>query len=443
MELTRRIIKDEDINDEENLTLLSSTNDNTNTGRRKKSSRNYKPSRFIALALFAIATLSLYNYISHGVSNHKLLDDNIISIISWSMTIVIIISISCCVYLGMLIYKHISCIYTPITLVRSTCRNRPKLIIGCITLLFIIGTFQLECDSYRELHNATDNTVKLCAKNKKTKFGGYSTVIQFIPSWFFVEQSIRRFLGDTFLFDVQHTLPQLDWRTAVLDTDKCRSVLNDFMQDGQNQTDTKQCSNVSRKAVEIGPSDRHDKWKGTHHRNEEILAPFRVSDQLRTPDKLFQDDFLTNQLNDCHIDEVSRITLQSSQSSTKTIIEPIGNDNAGIVFVLSDNFNEQNVYHILHMSSLLQCLYIGLEDYSQLNQSISLLLPLDWNNGVGLVTVEALAATYDANIIRLDDNFGTYSRVIHVHGWISDAKAIIRSASLGFQESPPLVLLYE
>ena len=208
------------------------------------------------------------------------------------------------------------------------------------------------------------------------------------------------------------------------------------MQDGQNQT-TKQCDIVSRKAVEIGPSDRHDKWKGTHHRNEEILAPFRVSDQLRTPDKLFQDDFLTEQLNDCHIDEVTRITLQSSQSSTKTIIEPIGNDNAGIVFVLSDNFNEQNVYHILHMSSLLQCLYIGLEDYSQLNQSISLLLPLDWNNGVGLVTVEALATTYDANIIRLDDNFDeTYSRVIHVHGWISDAKAIIRSASLGFQESP-------
>jgi len=202
------------------------------------------------------------------------------------------------------------------------------------------------------------------------------------------------------------------------------------MQDGQNQT-TKQCSNVYRKAVEIGPSDVHE-WKGKHHRNEEILAPFRVSDQLRTPDTLFQDDFLAKQLNDCHIDEVRRITLQSSQSNTKAIIEPTGDD--GIVFVLSGNFNEHNVYHILHMSSLLPCLYIGLEDYSQLNQSISLLLPLDWNNGVGLVTVEALAATYDANIIRLDDNFDeTYSRVIHIHGWIPDAKEMIRSASLGFQ----------
>ena len=115
------------------------------------------------------------------------------------------------------IYKHISCIYTPITLVRSTCRNRPKLMICSITFLFIISTFQLECDSYRELHNATNNTVTLCVKNKKTKFGGYSTIIQFIPSWFFVEQTIRRFLGDTFLFDDQHTIPQLDWRTAVLD----------------------------------------------------------------------------------------------------------------------------------------------------------------------------------------------------------------------------------
>ena len=436
MELTRRIIKDEDINDEENIILLSSTNDNTNTGwRKKKSSSNSTKLRFVILTLCAIATLSLYNYISHGVSNHKLLDDNTISIISWSMTIVIIISISCCISLGVLIYKHISCIHTPLTLVRNTCKSRPKLTICCITILFIIGTFQLECDSYRELHNAIDNTVTLCVKNKKTKFGGYSTIIQFIPSWFFVEQSIRRFLGDTFLFDVQHTIPQLDWRTAVLNTNQCQSILNDFMQDGQNQTDTKQCSNVYRKAVEIGPSDRHDKWKGTHHRNEEILAPFRVSDQLRTPDILFQEDFLTKQLNDCHIDEVTRITLQSFQSSTKTIIEPTGDE--GILFVLSGNFNEHNVYHILHMSSLLQCLYIGLEDYSQLDQSISLLLPLDWNNGVGLVTVEALATTYNANIIRLDDNFDeTYSRVIHVHGWISDAKAIIRSASLGFQESP-------
>ena len=288
--LTRRIIKDDDINDEENAKLLSSTNDiNTSSRRRRSSSSNSTSLRFVILTLFAIATFSLYKYISHGVSNHKLLDENTISIISWSMTIVIIISIGCCVYLGMFIYKHISCIHTPLTLVRSTCRNRPKLMICCITILFIIGTFQLECDSYRELHNATNNTVKLCAKNKKTKFGGYSTVIQFIPSWFFVEQSIRRFLGDTFLFDVQHTLPQLDWRTAVLNTNQCQSILNDFMQDGQNQT-TKQCDIVSRKAVEIGPSDRHDKWKGTHHRNEEILTPFRVSDQLRTPDKLFQDD---------------------------------------------------------------------------------------------------------------------------------------------------------
>jgi len=232
---------------------------------------------------------------------------------------------------------------------------------------------------------------------------------------------------------VQHTIPQLDWRTAVLDTDQCRSILNNFLaQDGQNQT-TKQCDIVSRKAVEIGPSDVHE-WKGKHHRNEEILAPFRVSDQLRTPDKLFQEDLLTKQLNDCHIDEVTRITLQSSQSNTKTIIEPTGEKGDDIVFVLSGNFNEHNVYHILHMSSLLPCLYIGLEDYSQLNQSISLLLPLNWNNGVGLVTVEALATTYNANIIRFDGiDDKTYSKVIHVHGWIPDAQAMFRSASLGFQ----------
>ena len=255
-----------------------------------------------------------------------------------------------------------------------------------------------------------------------------------------------RFLGDTFLFNDEEVMPHLGWRTAVLETDRCKAMWVSVR--GKNLTGGRRCNNnatIVSQALGPSPDEDNRPWQTKPERDESSLAPFRVSNELRRSDALQQANLVTKQLQECHLDSSPRVALKPlSLSRDPIIIEAESKHGQDTAIVLSvSNPDEKNVYHIMHMHSDMHCLFLALQNAASspnaVQEELHVILPTTWASPVGNLIIRALSSVFGAEVLMLDQNHTyiqqqTYRRLVHVHGPDSTGtvSSIVRSGSLGF-----------
>lgn len=402
----------------------------------------------VVSAIMVIVVGLLHFHLRRNVSNHKLLNVKVITLLSIALTLGASAFALCVLVFARWVHGRVrsdregdwGCSTSLRGRNRRTCFIVVFLCIVAVITKFGSTTSSGACSgSLRIFHDlGGNNSVRLCAK------------AWHIPSFFFVWESSMRFLGDTFLFRDEEVIAHLDWKTAVLETDQCKAQLKSVP--GRNATDGGgECNNdATAIALGMGPSPKDRPWKTKLVRNTSLLAPFRVSNELLQPDALYQANLVTKQLKDCRLDSTHRVVLKSSSSSASSphreplVLEANSKHGQGVAIILSaSNTVDSNVYHIMHMDSGSHCLFLALQNAAassdNMQQRISIVLPMPWESPVGNSIVASLAGVFGAEVLTLDRNYTylqqqrTYKSLVHVHGpYIEAIPALVRSGSLGF-----------
>lgn len=412
----------------------------------------------LLILLVPAVSIGLYLFLYRNVSNHKLLSQGAASLVSIALTLLLIASTICLVGIARWLqrrvhsYPELTALITKmpipcwmkcrikvisVAFQRGNKRLLFLLVSVCIITVIMLSGWIGSCrGSLRTLSDVSGNRVQLCAKG--------TFIIGHVPSSFFLRESLMRFLGDTFLFRDELTIPHLDWRTAVLETKQCQDVLKHVL--GNQTIHPNGCNNTA--ATAIGPSPTEGPWQKEPERDEFLLAPFRVSNELLKPNALQQANLVRRQLGECRFDSASRIAFESSSYPHTSLRDPLvlkakSKHGNGIAIVLSGfNSAEKNLYHVAQMDSGLYCLFLALQNAASsvtTQQSVSVILPVQWSSPMGNAIARALAASFEAEVVVLDQNYTfiqqqSYQNLIHVHGPYGGDKVsdIVRSGSLGF-----------
>ncbi|KAL9187890.1 hypothetical protein ACHAXT_006268 [Thalassiosira profunda] len=381
------------------------------------------PRRALALPV----VVGVYLRVERGVSNHKLIDGTLVAPISIAMTLVALalgvfgVGVMRCIVVGLRARAgRPSVVGARGEGASPRSRNGRRALAAALLSTVAVASHRslAGCGAPRTLTDASGNAVHLCVE------GGSRA-----PPWRFLMKEVPgRFLGDTFLFRVEDALPHLDWRTAVLETDRCRAALQRPKRNLTTPLARK--NNATWVAAEIGPSPEEVPWQVKPERGSSSFAPFRVSNEVTTPDALEQADVLTRNLKDCRMDRSSRVEISYDSSRDPLVLRANSQTGIGTLIVLSaSNVADGNVYHVMHMDPGLRCLFVALENAqasSDAFERLHVALPTAWANPVGNSIAGALARAYGADVLTPQYN-GTYLRrqtyrsIVDVHGPYMDA----------------------